>query len=84
MALAALTATQPDIVFYNAGVDVYPKLTEAQVGERDQIVAEHLRGLGCKTILVMAGGYGDYKTIAEMHVGTIANLTIITNSTVTK
>jgi len=73
-ALAALTATQPDIVFYNAGVDVYPKLTEAQVGERDRIVAEHLRGLGCKTILVMAGGYGDYKTIAEMHVGTIASV----------
>ena len=45
---------------------------ERLAGERDRIVAEHLRGLGCKTILVMAGGYGDYKTIAEMHADTIA------------
>ncbi len=72
-ALAALTATQPDIVFYNAGVDVYPMLTQAAVGERDRIVAEHLRSLGCKTILVMAGGYGDYEIIAEMHVRTITS-----------
>lgn len=35
--------------------------------ERDRIVAEHLRGSAWKTILVIAGGYGDYKTIAEMH-----------------
>ncbi len=70
--LAALCSLQPDIVLYNAGVDVYPKLTEAQVGERDHIVANHLRSLGCKTVLVMAGGYGDFRTIADMHVETIA------------
>ena len=70
--LDALTAAKPDIVLYNAGVDVYPLLTERQVHDREVVVAEHLRGLGCKTILVMAGGYGDYTTIADMHVATIA------------
>lgn len=70
--LAALGSVKPDIVFYNAGVDVYPKLTEAQVANRDKMVAKHLQELGCKTVLVMAGGYGDYGTVANMHVATIA------------
>lgn len=70
--LAALGSVKPDIVFYNAGVDVYPKLTEAQVADRDKIVARRLQELGCKTVLVMAGGYGDFETVANMHVATIA------------
>jgi len=72
--LDALTAAKPDIVLYNAGVDVYPLLTEKQVQDREVIVAKHLRRLGCKTVLVMAGGYGDFTTIADMHVATIAAL----------
>lgn len=70
--LAALGSVKPEIVFYNAGVDVYPKLTEAQVADRDKIVAKRLQELGCKIVLVMAGGYGDFETIANMHVATIA------------
>jgi len=70
--LSALESAKPDIVFYNAGVDVYPRLTEAQVEDRDKIVAKRLQELGCKTVLVMAGGYGDFATIADMHVATIA------------
>jgi acetoin utilization deacetylase AcuC-like enzyme len=35
------------------------------------MVAGHIRGLSCKTVIVMAGGYGDYETIASMHVATI-------------
>jgi len=72
--LSALESAKPDIVFYSAGVDVYPRLTEAQVEDRDKIVAKHLQELGCKTVLVMAGGYGAFETIADMHVATIAAL----------
>jgi len=72
--LDVLTAAKPDIVLYNAGVDVYPLLTERQVRDREVVVAEHLRKLGCKTVVVMAGGYGDFTTIADLHVSTIATL----------
>lgn len=69
--LKVMTDSSPDIVLYNAGVDVYPRLTEVQVRERDNVVAAHIRGLGCRTVIVMAGGYGNYETIASMHVATI-------------
>jgi len=70
-ALAALSAVRPDVVLYNAGVDVYPRLTDKQVYEREQIVADYLHGLGCKTVIVMAGGYGAYEHIVPLHLATI-------------
>lgn len=70
-ALDHLSAINPNVVFYNAGVDVFPKLTEKQVYEREQIVADRLQALGCKTVIVMAGGYGAYEHIVPMHLATI-------------
>ena len=46
--------------------------TARDLGERDEIVADHLRHLGCKTVLVMASGYGDFRIIADMHVASFA------------
>ena len=70
-ALSRLAHLSPDIVFYNAGVDIYPLLTEKQVYEREQIVAKHLQAMGCKTVTVMAGGYGAYEHIVPMHISTV-------------
>ena len=70
--LQKLTALGPDIVFYNAGVDVFPQITSEMVIQREQMVASRLRTLGVPTVIVMAGGYGAMTDIVPLHLATIS------------
>lgn len=69
--LAELAWRGPEIVFYNAGVDIFPFVDPEIVYRREEMVAERLRNLGAKTVIVMAGGYGNYEDIVPMHLATI-------------
>ncbi len=72
--LAALTtalatqveASRPELILYQAGVDVHEAdklgrlaLTDGGIAERDTYVAETARRLGIPLASVMGGGYGD-------------------------
>lgn len=70
-ALNDVASIGPEIVFYNAGVDVFPFVEPDVVVKREAMVAERLRNLGAKTVIVMAGGYGNYEDIVPLHVATI-------------
>lgn len=67
IALDKLTTFGPEIVFYNAGVDIYPEIDADTVSTRDIQVAKRLFSLGTKVVIVTAGGYGDYAEIARLH-----------------
>lgn len=69
--LDILEAERPEIVLYNAGVDVYPTLTAEQVVARELRVARKIREIGAKAVVVMAGGYGEYENIIPLHLSTI-------------
>lgn len=66
---------QPDIVFYQSGVDVLAtdrlgKLSLSKEGcrERDHLVISQARRLGLPLVLVMGGGYSEtYATIVNAH-----------------
>jgi acetoin utilization deacetylase AcuC-like enzyme len=66
---------QPDIVFYQSGVDVLAtdrlgKLSLSREGcrERDHVVISHARRLGLPLVLVMGGGYSEhYASIVNAH-----------------
>lgn len=70
-AIAEVAAAKPDVVFYNAGVDIWPTVSPEVVHQRDKIVAEALRGQGTRCVIVMAGGYGDDESIIPLHLGTL-------------
>ena len=65
----------PDIVFYQAGVDILEtdklgKLSVSRLGcrERDQLVISHAKRLNLPLVVVMGGGYSDrYNTIVNAH-----------------
>lgn len=68
---AILDSMSPEIVFYNAGVDVYPYISAERVVSREARVVETIRNIGAKTVIVMAGGYGKYENIVPLHLSTI-------------
>jgi acetoin utilization deacetylase AcuC-like enzyme len=70
-ALDALADSGPEIVFYNAGVDIYPMVSPDDVVARELKVAEAIGRMGAKTVIVMAGGYGTYEEIVPLHTATI-------------
>lgn len=65
----------PDIVFYQAGVDILEtdklgKLNVSRQGcrERDHLVISHAKRLNLPLVVVMGGGYSDrYNTIVNAH-----------------
>ena len=63
------------LVLYNAGVDPHPWIGFDTLAEREQIVFNHLRGLGIPTAFVLAGGYvmSGYSrnSLAHAHLNTI-------------
>lgn len=71
---------RPDLVFYNAGVDVHVDdrlgrlaLTDDGLAERDRYVIETCMGEGLPLVTVMGGGYSnDIGAIARRHATTIA------------
>ena len=68
---------QPDIVFYNAGVDPHREdrlgrlaLTDVGLARRDRTVIETVRRAGVPLATVLGGGYGDdVETLARRHLG---------------
>lgn len=70
-----LARVEPDIVFYNAGVDPHREdklgrlaLTDAGLAERDAFVLDQCRRMGVATVAVMGGGYSDdVEHIAARH-----------------
>lgn len=66
---------QPDIVFYNAGVDVHREdklgrlaLTDFGIEQRDRMVISHFRSRGIPVCGVIGGGYSDdIQALAERH-----------------
>lgn len=76
MALSTLPSqTRPDIVFYNAGVDVHRedrlgklKLTDADIAERDRTVIGFFRERNIPVCGVIGGGYSfDIEALAGRH-----------------
>ena len=76
---ALLHAQEPDIVFFNAGVDAHGAdklgrlaLSDAGLAWRDRFVAETCLAAGVPLVSVMGGGYGDdVMAIARRHAQTI-------------
>ena len=74
--LERIPSAPPDIIFYNAGVDVHRDdrlgrlaLTDAGVRARDALVMDWARRLGAPIVGVLGGGYGDDPSvIAARHV----------------
>ena len=71
----AFDAARPDLVFYNAGVDVhaddalgYLRLTDADIAARDSLVIGEAHRRGAPVCVVLGGGYGpDPLVIAQRH-----------------
>lgn len=72
---AALDAFEPDLVFYNAGVDVHMEdrlgrlaLGDTGIRARDRLVLTTVRGRGLPVAGVLGGGYAaDPAVVAERH-----------------
>ncbi len=75
LAEKALRWAEPDIVFYNAGVDVHAddrlgrlSLTDAGIAARDRLVLSIFRGKGVPVCGVIGGGYSrDIDVLARRH-----------------
>ncbi len=73
--LPAVLESQPEIVFYLAGVDVAAgdrygklKLTEQGISSRDRAVIEAVRARGIPLVIVLAGGYAESRVrTAQLH-----------------
>lgn len=69
----------PDLIFYQAGVDVLAgdrfgklALTMTGVGERDRLVSEFVRRAGLPLVVTLGGGYAhDIHRIVEAHCQTV-------------
>jgi acetoin utilization deacetylase AcuC-like enzyme len=79
-ALTKLKEARPDVVFYNAGVDIWPQVSPEIVRQRDQDVAAVLRGQSTPCVIVMAGGYGADEDIIPLHLGTLETCGIVGDS----
>jgi len=70
--LSKLVAFGPEIVLYNAGVDISPTIDMLHCAMRDALVAKRLcDDNNIKTMVVCAGGYGDYTQVAWQHTLTL-------------
>ena len=75
----AFDAFEPDVVFYNAGVDVHVddrfgqmRLTTNQMRERDRFAIDLSRDASVPTVVVYGGGYNKAVGVtAELHVQTV-------------
>lgn len=70
----ALKAAAPDLVFYNAGVDVWEgdrlgrlSLSLDGLRARERLVLERLRAAGLPVACVLGGGYGATPEVAARH-----------------
>jgi acetoin utilization deacetylase AcuC-like enzyme len=73
---------RPDLILYQAGVDVHAddklgrlSLTDEGIAARDRMVAGRARALGVPLASVMGGGYGDdVMAVARRHAATMRTL----------
>jgi len=73
--MAALKQAQPDLVIYDAGVDIYQhdplgllNVSLTGIRARDELVLGTLVGLGIPVATVIGGGYDkDQQALAERH-----------------
>ena len=70
-ALKKVALASPDVVFYNAGVDIWPQVSPETVSQRDQAVANAILEIDSRCVIVMAGGYGSDDQIIPLHVETL-------------
>ena len=79
---AMLAEVRPQLIFYQAGVDVHTddrlgrlSLTDGGVAARDRLVANRARTSGIALASVLGGGYGaDVRTVATRHATTMRTL----------
>ncbi len=79
---AIIERSRPDLIFYQAGVDVHVDdklgrlaLTDAGIAARDTLVAQQARRRGIPLASAMGGGYGDDGiTVARRHAATMRTL----------
>ncbi len=79
---AMIERVRPDLILYQAGVDVHGddklgrlSLTDAGIAARDSAVAERARVLGIPLASAMGGGYGkDVFAVAARHAATMRTL----------
>jgi acetoin utilization deacetylase AcuC-like enzyme len=75
----AVETFEPDVVFFNAGVDVHVddrfgqmRLSTQQMRQRDELVIDLCRGWGIPTAVVYGGGYNRTRPMTgELHVQTV-------------
>jgi len=75
----ALTRSQPQLVFWNSGVDVhaddrfgYMQLTEQDMAARDHMVLSATRGAGLPLVVLYGGGYNRERSkTARLHADTM-------------
>ena len=70
-ALIETLEAKPDLVIYNAGIDVWPTLDKEIVRERDRRVATAIVDSPARCVIVPAGGYGPVEDIVHLHVSTL-------------
>jgi acetoin utilization deacetylase AcuC-like enzyme len=79
---AMIAHTRPELILYQAGIDVHRDdklgrlaLTDAGIAARDEMVAARARALGIALASTMGGGYGnDAAAIAARHAATMRTL----------
>ena len=79
---AMLKKSSPDLILYQAGVDVHRDdklgrlaLSDAGIARRDTLVAKRARDLGIPLASVLGGGYGaDIAAVAARHAATMRTL----------
>jgi acetoin utilization deacetylase AcuC-like enzyme len=79
---AMIDRVRPDLILYQAGVDVHVDdklgrlaLTDQGIAARDAVVAGRARSLGIPLASAMGGGYGDdVHAVAARHAATMRNL----------
>jgi acetoin utilization deacetylase AcuC-like enzyme len=73
-ALEQVVRAQPDLVLYNAGIDIFMPIDRQMVARRETLVAEVLGDLNVGCVAVLAGGYGDLADVADGHLESLSIL----------
>ena len=73
-ALEQVAHAKPDVILYNAGIDIFMPIDRSMVARRDQLVAEVVDNLGVGCVTVLAGGYGDIGDVVDGHLESLSVL----------
>jgi len=73
-ALEQVAHAKPDVMLYNAGIDIFMPIDRQMVARRETLVAEVLGDLNVGCVAVLAGGYGDLADVADGHLESLSIL----------